>query len=601
MGSTSQTYHLALFDNGFHEQNVVTSKRYELRQRGTKSAGSSEEVDTDRGCIVFENLLGQEGILRITNETNGPLQLETHCLNPGEKADVVLPAPLCWREGYCVAFTPVSETAMIQGCSTWSGNWIGATSCDSSHEDGVDRSVVMKSVRRSPSPDTLASWFRTMASIQRHAASTEDFQRHAVRAIVQPGGLDAGMILERGDDGRWKTRSSHFADPPVGMTFEPALVELVARRREPLVLDSEHARLDGEHGAAALAAPVFDANMEVIAVLYGSRHQTGKNRRHQIRQLEALWIQLLSEAITAGYARMEHEARAARQQVLLEQAFPADVVRQLSNRSTLELPAEKKVVSLMFADLIDSSSLCEGNTPEVVVEFLSEVMDSMTDVIYRCGGVVVDYYGDGVIAMWNAPVDQPDHAKLACEASLEIQRQRTAINGRWENRLGRTCQIGIGIHTGTVIVGNSGSRHRLKYGPRGLAVNLASRIEKATRKLGQSILLSDATREHLSPDVSAHRLGEFKLRGIERPVVLHALFSMNENETANSCCVAKHLEVMQLIEKGDFTGAVERLESCTGCTLDELSLEFIKQQLDSLPNEASAVANAIGPVFNLTN
>lgn len=569
------------------------------------------EDDIEQHQLRLETVAGgAENCLRITNLGDCPIHLADRCMGPGEVVETVMPVRVSWEQNHLVAFVPIDDRKLFQGCSST------ATELPPAIASGAKSNILAKhgtqplvtpqaSICHSPSPETLTRWFQALAGIQRQAACTQEFYREAVRAMIDPGGLDAGMLLER-ENGQWRIKYSHVEDPPTGTGFEPFFADLAFRRRETLVYCASGAdSSNSEPSKAALfAAPVFNENMEVVAVLYGSRQAGNSNRRHRIRDLEALWIQLLAEAVTSGFVRLKHESEATRQRVLLEQVFPAEVVRRLSRQSTFELPAEDREITLMFADLIDSSSICENQPPELICHFLSDVMDTMTSVVHRHGGVIVDYFGDGLIAMWNAPLDQPDHATLACQSGLAILRKLTFLNSVWQFRLERAIQFGIGVHTGNAIVGNSGSRKRLKYGPRGFSVNLASRIEKATRRLNQPLLISDATRQQLPPDISAYRLGRFKLWGIELPTVLHALHSLETNNAVNPCCVSKHHEVVRLIKEENYAGAASQLDSCHGCALDELSLKFMQGELESLSDECGGpgFANAITgePVFDLT-
>ena len=105
-------------------------------------------------------------------------------------------------------------------------------------------------------------------------------------------------------------------------------------------------------------------------------------------------------------------------------------------------------------------------------------MDLVTRRVHEHGGIVVDDQGDGFIAMWNAPADQPDHAHRACRTAIAIQRDLPELSGRWIEASGGELGMGIGINTGPVIVGNNGSRLKRKYGPLGTPVNVASRVRE---------------------------------------------------------------------------------------------------------------------------
>ena len=143
-------------------------------------------------------------------------------------------------------------------------------------------------------------------------------------------------------------------------------------------------------------------------------------------------------------------------------------------------------------------------------------MQHLTARIMESSGVVVDYIGDGLLAMWNAPLEQPDHAALACRAALAMRDGLPELNRRWEGRLGKPIGLGIGINSGAALVGNTGSHQKFKYGPLGHTVNLASRVEGATKHLGVSLLLTGSTRNSLGSSFATRRLCRARVVGISR-------------------------------------------------------------------------------------
>ena len=119
----------------------------------------------------------------------------------------------------------------------------------------------------------------------------------------------------------------------------------------------------------------------------------------------------------------------------------------------------------MFCDLRDFSGVSERLGASITYRLLSDLMDRLTDCVFAHLGVIVDYFGDGLCAMWNAPIDQPDHADRACQAALDMLRDLPKLDRHWQSVTGGYVQLGIGIHTGSTLVGNAGSRRRMKYGP----------------------------------------------------------------------------------------------------------------------------------------
>jgi adenylate cyclase len=147
------------------------------------------------------------------------------------------------------------------------------------------------------------------------------------------------------------------------------------------------------------------------------------------------------------------------------------------------------------------------------------------------GGVVIDYYGDGLAAMWNAPTDCPGHADRAVQAAIAMQNELPAINSAWADKLGGLVRLGIGVNTGRAQIGNSGSQRRLKYGPRGHAVNLTSRVEAATKVLGVPCLLTGATRAALSGGVQVRRICRARLTGMAEGVEIFELPAFSDLST----------------------------------------------------------------------
>src|SRR4051812_21693517 len=158
-----------------------------------------------------------------------------------------------------------------------------------------------------------------------------------------------------------------------------------------------------------------------------------------------------------------------------------------------EAATGQREVSLLFADLRSSTSLVTVLEPCHANELLNEVLDCMAFAVTKSAGHIIDYFGDGLAAMWNAPADQVDHAQLACDAAVGMLQPLDALSAKWADVIERELAFGIGVHTGLVHVGNTGSRSRTKYGPRGVNVNLASRVEGAAKKIGLPLVLTAAT------------------------------------------------------------------------------------------------------------
>jgi adenylate cyclase len=158
------------------------------------------------------------------------------------------------------------------------------------------------------------------------------------------------------------------------------------------------------------------------------------------------------------------------------------------------------------------------------------------------------------MAMWNAPTTQADHAARACRAALGMLADLPPLNAEWSERLGGPLRLGIGLNTGPALCGNTGSRHKFKYGPLGHAVNLASRVEGATKQLGVPLLITGSTRAPLGDALATRRLCRARVVGIEGPVDLYELYAGG----ADADWLARrdlYENGLALYEAGDFAGA----------------------------------------------
>jgi adenylate cyclase len=192
--------------------------------------------------------------------------------------------------------------------------------------------------------------------------------------------------------------------------------------------------------------------------------------------------------------------------------------------------SEQREVTLLFADLRGFTELAAVlETDPLFCELLAHVMDCLTAAVMNFGGYVVDYYGDGLVAMWNAPSHQPDHADRAVSAGFEMLATLPAVADEWRNITQTDLRLGIGVHTGSVQIGNAGSTQQAKYGPRGPNVHLASRVETATKEIGLPLLATRVTIEQLSNAFAANRVCRAQMPGLGQPVDLYSVTPASDN------------------------------------------------------------------------
>ena len=160
--------------------------------------------------------------------------------------------------------------------------------------------------------------------------------------------------------------------------------------------------------------------------------------------------------------------------------------------------------------------MSEKMEPQQVVELLNEYFTEMTDLIFENGGTLDKYLGDGIMAVFGAPITKPDDSLRAVKTAMEMQKALARLNADWEAQGKRALRMGLGVNTGPVTAGNIGSAKRMDYTVIGDAVNLASRL--CANAAGGQILISDSTYRSVSQHLPARRLAPILVKGKETPV-----------------------------------------------------------------------------------
>lgn len=189
-----------------------------------------------------------------------------------------------------------------------------------------------------------------------------------------------------------------------------------------------------------------------------------------------------------------------RQRRYLKHAFsqylsPTVIDNLIENPDMLKLGGEKREISVYFSDIQGFTSISEKLSPEALTELLNTYLSAMTDIILAHGGTIDKYEGDAIIAFWNAPTFQEDHAKRALEAAMECQATLETMRDELMKKCGKPVYQRIGLNTGPAVVGNMGSNKRFDYTMLGDAVNLASRLEGANKQFGTYTMCSKTTME----------------------------------------------------------------------------------------------------------
>jgi adenylate cyclase len=189
----------------------------------------------------------------------------------------------------------------------------------------------------------------------------------------------------------------------------------------------------------------------------------------------------------------------------------------------IPLHGERQIATLLFSDLRNFTSYVEANDPEEVIKSMREYFTAMQAAIKNYDGLVLQYVGDEIEAVFGVPLKIGDHADRAVQAALSMRSNLEELNAK-RAQIGKPpFRHGIGIHTGPVLAGNTGSEDHLSYALIGDTVNLASRIEGLTKALHWDILISDEATGHLSGSFPLEKEGPQNVKGFSKPIIVHKL------------------------------------------------------------------------------
>jgi adenylate cyclase len=278
--------------------------------------------------------------------------------------------------------------------------------------------------------------------------------------------------------------------------------------------------------------------------------------------LTILVMFVLSSLLT--YVRAEMERRAVKQAFGLY--ISPDYMKELTKHpDQLRLGGEIRDISVMFTDIRSFTTISEQLPPADLIQLMNEFLTPMSDLVMSNKGTIDKYMGDAMMAFWNAPMEDSDHARNACITALAMNDALTPINeklaaqAKEQGREPIVLRAGIGINSGPGAVGNMGSRQRFAYSVLGDTVNLASRLESQTKSYGVDVLIGEETARAV-PDFAVLELDLLQVKGKTEPARIYTLLGRGRTEQFEKL-EKEHAKMLRLYRAGDFAGAAGAVEN----------------------------------------
>jgi adenylate cyclase len=257
-------------------------------------------------------------------------------------------------------------------------------------------------------------------------------------------------------------------------------------------------------------------------------------------------------------------------------------VRDRMIQGAIELGGETRVITVLFTDVRGFTTFSQAMTPKELLNFMKEFFDLMTSLIKREDGTIIEFVGDEIMALFGAPLPIEDHAFKSCTAALLMQRALESQRKAWKEQGKPEIRTGIGVHTGSMLVGNIGSSERYKYGAIGDNVNVGSRLQGLTKEYGVSIIASEDTVKELHGRFFVRELDHVAVRGRTEEIKIFEIVESSDYEIAKG-----KKELLEVYQKAlecyygnDYARALELFRTCRAIMPDDRASEILITRLE---------------------
>jgi adenylate cyclase len=289
----------------------------------------------------------------------------------------------------------------------------------------------------------------------------------------------------------------------------------------------------------------------------------------------ALALFVLTAAATAYIYRRVETQRGEVRRAFSHYVAPAVVEQLIANPERLELGGEVRELTLLFCDVRNFTSISETMTAHELTRFINTLLTPLSDIILKHRGTIDKYMGDAIMAFWNAPLDDPDHAEHAMLAAREMAASMATLNAHWQaeadakKRPFRKVAIGIGINSGNCCVGNLGSMQRFDYSAIGDDVNVASRYEGLSKLYGLTVVVGEATVARL-PNPRVLELDLIRVKGRAQPTRIFTLVETLGADAVADRLLPAHAAMLAAYRGRKWEEAEAAIATCCGMGIARL-------------------------------
>lgn len=400
-------------------------------------------------------------------------------------------------------------------------------------------------------------WLKGMETaihLMNQTLTGQEFLPGVAQAIRDFAGLDRGRVFFH-KDGDW-VEASRFPQVQGDFPFSKRALAHIEEHKTPYSQTEKSPDLGKSQVSGALsiliAVPFFGPNEELLGALMGEKSEEEPRQGKRWADSFTVWMSMLAATASVGL-RLGDEQRKALE---AESRFAAFTSKKLA-RSILEDPSlldgREETITVLFADIRGFSRISKNIGPQLSIDWITAVMEVLTETIELRDGLTTGYLGDGLMAIWGTPFPTRAHALEAVRAGMDLLQACEKLDAVWSPRIGEATKIGLGINTGIAMVGNVGSARKVQYGALGNTVNVASRVEGLTKYLKCPLLVTGQTKKCVSGEFLFRRVCRTRVANIDEPI---DIFEPGPAEDSSTRDLFSQTELaLEALENGNWTEA----------------------------------------------